>query len=73
VNRLKQFRRIATRYDKRACNYLATLARIAAFRSLPFASQEPREPGAGGRQPRPAGGRHEREHAAAAEQQEVDE
>jgi transposase len=23
VGRLKQFRRVATRYDKRACNYLA--------------------------------------------------
>jgi hypothetical protein len=22
VNRLKQFRRVAARYDKRACNYL---------------------------------------------------
>jgi transposase len=25
INRLKQFRRIATRYEKRACNYLAML------------------------------------------------
>ena len=30
VNRLKQFRRIATRYEKRAVNYLAMLT-IAAI------------------------------------------
>ena len=29
VNRLKQFRRVATRYEKRACNYLATLVFMA--------------------------------------------
>jgi transposase len=29
VGRLKQFRRVATRYEKRACNYLA-LVRLAA-------------------------------------------
>jgi transposase len=26
INRLKQFRRVATRYEKRAANYLAMLA-----------------------------------------------
>jgi transposase len=30
INRLKQFRRIATRYEKRAANYLAMLA-VAAM------------------------------------------
>jgi transposase len=30
VNRLKQFRRIATRYEKRAVNYLAMLT-VAAI------------------------------------------
>ena len=29
VNRLKQFRRIATRYEKRAVNYLAMLTTAA--------------------------------------------
>lgn len=33
INRLKQFRRVATRYEKRACNYLAmvTLAAITLW------------------------------------------
>jgi transposase len=30
INRLKQFRRVATRYEKRACNYLAMVT-IAAI------------------------------------------
>jgi transposase len=30
INRLKQFRRVATRYEKRACNYLAMVV-IAAI------------------------------------------
>ena len=30
VGRLKQFRRVATRYDKRACNYLAWVTLAAA-------------------------------------------
>ena len=30
INRLKQFRRVATRYDKRACNYLAWVTLAAA-------------------------------------------
>jgi transposase len=31
VNRLKQFRRVATRYEKRACNYLAMVELAAAL------------------------------------------
>ena len=31
VGRLKQFRRVATRYDKRACNYLAWVSLTAAI------------------------------------------
>ena len=31
VNRLKQFRRVATRYEKRACNYLAMVKLAAAL------------------------------------------
>jgi transposase len=31
VNRLKQFRRVATRYDKRACNYLAWVTLATAI------------------------------------------
>jgi transposase len=31
VNRLKQFRRVATRYDKRACNYLAWVTLTTAI------------------------------------------
>jgi transposase len=31
VGRLKQFRRVATRYDKRACNYLAWVTLAAAI------------------------------------------
>ena len=31
VGRLKQFRRVATRYDKRACNYLAWVTLTAAI------------------------------------------
>ena len=31
VNRLKQFRRVATRYDKRAVNYLAWVSLAAAI------------------------------------------
>ena len=33
INQLKQFRRVATRYDKRAANYLAwvTLAAVAIW------------------------------------------
>jgi transposase len=31
VNRLEQFRRVATRYEKRACNYLAMVKLAAAL------------------------------------------
>ena len=31
VNRLKQLHRVATRYEKRACNYLATVKLAAAL------------------------------------------
>jgi transposase len=31
VNRLKQFRRVATRYEKRACHYLAMVKLAAAL------------------------------------------
>ncbi len=38
INRLKQFRRIATRYDKRAENYLAMLTIAAIMGWLLFAN-----------------------------------
>jgi transposase len=31
VNRLEQFRRVATRYEKRVCNYLAMVKLAAAL------------------------------------------
>jgi putative transposase len=33
INRIKQFRRVATRYDKRACNFLA-FVQVAAIMVL---------------------------------------
>ena len=40
VGRLKQFRRVATRYDKRAANYLAWVTMAAAVVWLcPFADR----------------------------------
>jgi transposase len=41
VGRLKQFRRVATRYDKRACNYLAWVTLAAAVIWLPPFADRP--------------------------------
>ena len=41
VGRLKQFRRVATRYDKRACNYLAWVPLAAAVIWLPPFADRP--------------------------------
>ena len=41
VGRLKQFRRVATRYDKRACNYLAWATLAAAVIWLPPFADSP--------------------------------
>ena len=41
VGRLKQFRLVATRYDKRACNYLAWATLAAAVIWLPPFAEGP--------------------------------
>ena len=52
IGRLKQFRRVATRYDKTACSYLATLELAAVriwLRFMPEAEERPRSKLAQGR------------------------